>query len=232
MGVTDIIIDSRNRDTNVYNDPNLYVVNLPVVYKDVYSLEIHRVYIPQSQYDIDNHNNKIYYQYSNTPVQVKSVQPIYNANIKQLLHYLNSLFDPIYLSFTIDEHKISIHNNFDTTLLLFFSKNDSIGNVLGISHDIEILPGDTYKSKHQVVFQKEPYVLMDINGYSNMDNTENKSISYKHLFHKQHEARQIIEFTPPIGKLFNLQVSFCNFNNTLYNFNGYNHTFNVRIKHS
>ena len=63
-----------------------------------------------------------------------------------------------------------------------------------------------------------------------MENIQNDSLFHKHLFGKQHQHRQIKEFTPVLGKLSFLDVSFYNFNNVPYNFHGFNHTFNLRIK--
>lgn len=230
MVVTDISIDSRNRDTSKYPYPNKYSLELPVVYKDVYSIEIHRVYIPQSQYEIDKHNNKIHYGYGGNLTMLE-VQPC-GGNLQTLCHNLNINLNPQYIAFTIHKGIVTIHNNHSEILTLYFGRQESIGHIIGFPKDIDILPGESITAEDHVSFQKEPYVFLNINEYTNMDNIENKSVLYKHIFNKQHDTRQIKEFAPNIGKLFKLDVSILNYNNVLYNFHGYNHTFNIKIKHN
>lgn len=138
----------------------------------------------------------------------------------------------MYICFSLTHGLVSIHNNFQYDVTFLFSNKDSIGYILGIQKDIIIKSGSVYTSNNVVVLQKESYVYFNINDYTSMDNIQNKSILYKHIFNKNNEPRQIKQFTPPIGKLYKIDVSFLNQNDIPYNFHGYNHSFNLRIKHS
>ena len=225
MKITDLCIDSRNRDVNMYNSPNKYIVQLPIVYKDVYSIEIHRMHIPQTQWIIDDHNNIFYYKVEN-----KEDSICITCDKINLLYQLNKSFDPSLLTFSQTNGHLSIHNNYKSDIICLFSKKQSIGNVLGIPYDITIKAGSTFMCPEKMCFQHEPCVFICLNGYSNMENVQNDSLFHKHLFGKQHQSRQIKEFTPELGKLSFLDISFYNFNNVPYNFHGFNHTFNLRIK--
>ena len=62
MGVAEFRVDSRDRDTIEYKEPNEYSLRLPIAYKNVQSVEINRLYIPQTQHIMDTHNNMLYYK--------------------------------------------------------------------------------------------------------------------------------------------------------------------------
>lgn len=231
MVVSEITIDSRDRDTNVYPHPNAYSLTLPFVYKDVYSLEIHRIHIPQSQWVVDTHNNILSFQYENEGIQTLIIPPCH-ANPQLLLKHLNQNLDPMYIFFTLHDGIFTIHNNFSKNATMQFSKPKSIGHILGFSSDVLLKPGEFVSSENEVVFQNESHVFVNLNNFENMTNINNSSFLHKHLFSNQHTQRQIKEFYPVIGKLFKLDISLSNYNNVLYNCHGYNHTFNLRIKHN
>lgn len=230
MNVTEFSIDSRDRDCNKYPNPNMYSLELPTTYKNVYSIEVMKTFIPQSQYVVDNHNNKIHYQYENNDLNCVSIIPCQDK-IVELVYNINAELNPVYISMTVNKNKITIHNNYSESVTLFFSHRYSIGHVIGFSSDLVLEPGTSRTSDNPIIFQNEPSVFMNINGYSHIDNMDNISVLYKHIFNKQNEQKHKKEFTPPIGKLFKVDISFHNYNNTLYNFHGYNHTFNLRLKY-
>lgn len=228
MSTIDFCVDSKNRNTNEFPNPNMYSIDLPTTYKGVHSIEIHRCHIPQSQYEIDVHNNKLYYQFANSTLNCISIAPC--NTIQSFINVIRNAINPAHISFTFYKKRVIIHNNFCLNVKFHFSKHDSIGHVLGFPADIEIEHGGEMTGYSPIAFQKEPCVFMTMNGLSNIENPHNKSIIYKHNFNKFYEHRQIKECTPVIGKLFRLDIAFTNYNDELYNFNGYNHTFNIRIK--
>lgn len=62
---TDILcFDSREREMNLYPDPENYTIRLPKTYKQVLSIELLDACIPVSQYLIDVHNNNLDISYS------------------------------------------------------------------------------------------------------------------------------------------------------------------------
>lgn len=54
------LIDSKDRDRNVYPHPNNYVINFTVPFKNVIGFEVIDASIPRTMYNIDTHNNVIY----------------------------------------------------------------------------------------------------------------------------------------------------------------------------
>jgi hypothetical protein len=59
------IIDSSDRDRNMYPNPNNYVVNFATPFKNIIGMEIIDASIPRSMYTIDIDNNSIYYYIGN-----------------------------------------------------------------------------------------------------------------------------------------------------------------------
>jgi hypothetical protein len=55
------IIDSSERDRNLYPNPNNYVVNFSTPYRNIIGMEIIDASIPRAMYTIDVDNNDIYY---------------------------------------------------------------------------------------------------------------------------------------------------------------------------
>jgi len=55
------LIDSRNRDRNIYPDPSYYVVDFTVPFKNVIGMEVIDVSIPKTMYNVDYNNNRLYY---------------------------------------------------------------------------------------------------------------------------------------------------------------------------
>ena len=231
MQTFDLLIDSQYRNKNVYHEPNKYTIELPITYKNVQSIEVHRVYIPQTQYILDNHNNNFVYKYENS--EIKNIQfPIMKniKNVQNILNICNTQFDPMYLHLQYKNNKIHIYNNFSEDVEIYFSKETSIGKLLGFTYDIKINKNDFVVADNDMTLQHDPYVNININKYENITHIHNYPLLYKHIFNKQNEPRQLKQFTPPIGKLFKLDISFTNIYNTLYNFHGFDHTFNLRIK--
>ena len=229
MESIEISIDSRFRDTNKYHNPNFYSIDLPSTYKNVHSIEILRKSIPQTQYVLDEYNNILYYQFENENVIKKHIQP--SNNIHTILNALNHNIDPCLFSFSIENGKIVIFNNTVKKLTFLFSKEKSLGHLLSFPYDITLEGCSSITAHNQITFQKEPYVYININGYENMENVKHQSFFHKHLFNKEYDSKQVFYCKPILGKLYKLDISFLNYNNCLYNFHGYNHSFNVKIKY-
>jgi len=229
MESVEISIDSKFRDSNKHPNPNYYSIDLPSTYKNVYSIEILRAEIPQTQYIIDDFNNILYYKIENENVITKVLKSC--NNVSNLLHTLNENVDPSIFSFSIENGKIVIFNNSSKQIKFLFSYERSIGHILSIPYDITLQGCSSMTAQNTIVFQKEPYLYININEYSNIENLKHQTFFHKHSFSKDRESKQVFYCKPILGKLYKLNISFLNYNNCLYNFHGYNHSFNIRIKY-
>ena len=55
------LIDSTDRDRDKYPNPNKYVVDFTVPFKNVIGMEIIDASIPRTMYNIDYENNELFY---------------------------------------------------------------------------------------------------------------------------------------------------------------------------
>ncbi len=83
-----LIVDSRQRDCNLYKNPSYYKIKLDDVYKNITSVELKGAIIPRSSYNIHSSNNKIDFSIGSTVTGFKvinggsgySVAPQVNVN--------------------------------------------------------------------------------------------------------------------------------------------------------
>ncbi len=59
------LVDSRTRDTLNFPNPNNYVINFNIPFKNVIGIEVIEASIPRTMYTIDKYNNTIYYYIAN-----------------------------------------------------------------------------------------------------------------------------------------------------------------------
>ena len=78
------IVDSFDRDRNMYPDPNNYVINFSTPFRNIIGMEIIDASIPRAMYTIDVDNNEIYYYIGNDTgdeIIENGVQINNNANL-------------------------------------------------------------------------------------------------------------------------------------------------------
>jgi hypothetical protein len=78
------IIDSSERDRNLYPNPNNYVVNFSTPFKNIIGMEIIDASIPRAMYTIDVDNNELYYYIGDETgddIIVDGIQIDNNANL-------------------------------------------------------------------------------------------------------------------------------------------------------
>lgn len=63
-----IVVDSRDRNHDLYSAPNDYKINLKHDFYDVFTIELLTAEIPKSNYVINSNNNKFYFQELNSQV--------------------------------------------------------------------------------------------------------------------------------------------------------------------
>ena len=83
-------IDSRERDTKIYPDPNNYkiVLNNNGNILNINSIRVIEVFIPHSEYTINNTNNKIEVMYDDGNIHVYTIEPQFIDSGHSLQHAL------------------------------------------------------------------------------------------------------------------------------------------------
>lgn len=93
------IVDSKFRNQEEYPNPNNYVVNFDIPFKNVFGIEILDVSVPKTMYNIDNNTNKLYIYINTTKNSIinyfdmaeglnwKKFSSIKNAEDSEIINY-------------------------------------------------------------------------------------------------------------------------------------------------
>jgi len=73
------LVDSKTRDFLNYPEPNNYVINFNIPFKNVIGIDVIDASIPRTMYSIDKYNNSIYYYIGNS-----ANDPIINSGLNPL----------------------------------------------------------------------------------------------------------------------------------------------------
>jgi len=254
-----IVIDSRDRDTNAYTSNSNYQIDLDEEYKNILSVELLSIDVPKSQYLINNSNNKLYFTVNGGSELIATI-PIGNYSISELLTALKLSMDTVSgENFTITSsaltNKITIQNGtqfsliFSTVVIedlvpLYTAKDNNIGGILGfpITSNITVLANTDSIAPNQYNLNGPTYLILHINEFENLfgkkssikkgfakiplDATQSE---YKYFKNTQ-DYHAIKEFTPPLSKLGQLNISFLNYEGGEYDFGGLEHSIVLKIR--
>jgi len=171
------LIDSKDRDRNIYPSPNNYVVDFATPFKNIIGMEIIDASIPRTMYNVDIENNTIYYFIGKDDEETLIKDGIYEKN-KSYLYLINSnnvgnkisqnalnLSDGMYASLSDSINLYNIYNN----------DSDIGGNLKGITFSLTLKANAYYKPN-----------IGDDNSYNILD------FRYNHLINENVSLRSPI----------------------------------------
>jgi len=253
-----ILIDSRDRNNNDYPDPNNYQIDLNQDYKEILEVKLVSSNIPKSQYLINSNNNSLSFIDSNQNTYDILI-PIGNYTINELIIQIQNSMnssgtsDSFNVTLNSSTNKITInsvsnfellfdgglekYNNTERTIY----KENSIGKTIGFLPS-NLSGSNTYTSQNQYNLHGPTYILLHIDEFFNIDGIKNSiqnsfakipldtnQNEYK-FFKNSNDYDVVTQFSPPLAKLSQLNVRFLNYNNSLYDFGGLDHSFLLKIK--
>ena len=189
-----VVIDSRDRNYDLFSSTSQYEIELNNVYKDIVSIELISAEIPHSGYIINASNNEIHFIETNTQT---STNTYYTATIPQGNYTESELATTIgeqmttagqsTYTVTVDttSRKMSIASNLtggDNIFSLIFRGNTekyedstrylykerSIGSILGFIRN-DLSGSASYTGQNQYNINGENYILLHIDNLSNME---------------------------------------------------------------
>ena len=189
-----VVIDSRDRNYDLFSSTSQYEIELNNVYKDIVSIELISAEIPHSGYIINASNNEIHFIETNTQT---STNTYYTATIPQGNYTESELATTIgeqmttagqsTYTVTVDttSRKMSITSNLtggDNIFSLIFRGNTekyedntrylykerSIGSILGFTRN-DLSGSASYTGQNQYNINGENYILLHIDNLSNME---------------------------------------------------------------
>ena len=128
----------------------------------------------------------------------------------------------------------------ETTIRTIYKEN-SIGPIIGFSRT-DLTSGTTYTGDNQYNLNGPTYILLKIHNLDNLNGVQNKSINksfskiildteqseYK-FFKSQSDYISRKDFSPPLSKLAQLNISFVNYDNTFYDFGNLEHCLYFKV---
>lgn len=186
-------VDSRDRDCSIYAEPNDYVVPTNYVYRNVTSITLLSCVIPNTIYNIYEHNNLIHFEETPTVLLTATIPPG-NYDITTLPTAIKTAMEAVGNStytVTVDSttSRITITSDLSGGTGVFnlifagdnvkkgFSgshailKQDSMGTVLGFL-PIDLSGANSYTATGIVNLNTLPYLLLFLDNIEKYESTE------------------------------------------------------------
>ena len=255
-----LVIDSRSRNQDSFPEPNDYQVELANEYRDILEIELLSANIPKSSYNINSANNTIHFDVGGTEYTASVSSGNYDITtlLTDLETAMNAAGSGVTFTVTEDTktNKITIAGTgaFD---LLFNGGTEPIGNQTrtvykesSIGYNLgfrrtDLTGNTTYTAQSIYNIKGENYVLLYI---KQLENLETSDINYNNIsqsftkinldtdyntvkfYSKNGDYKSHIIFKEPLQKLSQMIIRFYNYNGSLYDFNGLEHSLYFRIK--
>jgi hypothetical protein len=203
-----ILIDSKNRNIELYPDPNYYVVNFNVPFKNVIGFDIIDTSIPRTMYSVDKYNNTIYYYIhtDNTPNSFNNVildlsntekyDPTYDGRFKKFIMPFGDYSLASFIEFFNREFNAHVIETTDNSIILEAS---------GLSEPTDITDTIQFKCNYPFIFNMYDSTLAETLGFDLLIKEEyhNKRYTYNEKL-----TKKIIINNEEISAHLKLYISF------------------------
>lgn len=230
---TRLVIDSRDRDRNLYPNPNKYVINLETDVLEVTSGEIIIKEIPLPMYLINEYNHLFTITRNGTSTNYLLPQGNYTPLTMQdtLGIVLGPDFNVTYDS-VID--KLSITGGSGEFTLKF--ANPDLALILGFNVSNVSTNVGSLVAPYRINFTANPYVVLRI-GQFTINNSSNPVLHKSTALVSGNDVRAIRTthpikkyFNPPIARLVKLDISFTDYYGFPYDFQNQDHRLEIMLE--
>ena len=168
------LIDSNERDRNIYSNPNNYVIEFSAPFRNIIAMEIIDASIPRTMYNVDIENNSIYYYIGTGDDDVLITNGVYDKNNCDIEVY-NANIEDSFLRI-IDRKFVYIKNV--VNLYNIYNSGGIGGSVKGITISFKLTAFSSYKTG---IGSDNSYTLLDFryNHLINPKTTEDSPIIVK-----------------------------------------------------
>jgi hypothetical protein len=177
-----ILINSKNRDFELYPEPNYYVVNFDVPFKNVIGFDIIDTSIPRTMYSVDKYNNILYYYIhiddnitfddfiNNININDK-YDPTYNGIFKEFIMPFGDYSLATFIEKFNEEFKIALKDSTD---------NDIILETSGISEPIDLTDTIQFNCNYPFIFNMNDSTIAETLGFNLLTKKENHNKKYSY----------------------------------------------------
>ena len=172
-----ILIDSKNRDLNIYPDPSDYVVNFNVPFKNVIGFDIIDSSIPRTMYSIDKYNNSFSF-YIHTD-ETKDFNDFINTN-----NDISGIFNTILLPF--GDYTLRLFMiEFNKIIKKFIQANYPTKNIIfeteSFSDPAELTDIMQFISSHSFILNMNDSTVAETLGFYLLTKKELHNINYTYV---------------------------------------------------
>lgn len=131
-------VDSAKRNRQAYPSPNHYQVQFNTPLRNVYSIQVLDASVPRTHYNVDHHNNRLYYQ-TNDGREYFIDLDIGDYTHQQLLNALNEKWSPNGIEVSFCPLLQKLENNFCSNLEILchmYIQVDSSGKHWGLTTEV------------------------------------------------------------------------------------------------
>lgn len=239
------IIDSRDRNANVYPNPAKYTIKLDEGLTDVISAELILTDFKFNEYNVTRYNNVLYtvsgteyvlphgvYIGETIASALTDTTPFtvtYNGTNRKLTFTSDT---DVVLKFKADSPK-----RYDMDTFVDVYPNNSMGKLLGFGVDnYELTAGASFEAPYSVDLENEHYIIMymqQAKTYQSKNNTAHNAYAIINKLESTSNGLVMFNnavsksFNPPIANLTNLVFKFCDYHGNLYDFQNKEHRFEI-----
>jgi len=168
------LIDSKNRDFDIYPDPNNYVVNFDVPIKNVMGFDIIDTSIPRTMYSIDKYNNSFYY-YVHSNIDIND----FNNKINSIDLTIKN--DPTYANF-FKEYIFEPRDYNTQSFINFFNTNKDFSEkdffISCISNPTQLTDVIQFNSSKPFIINMNDSTIAETLGFDLFANKKDDNIKY------------------------------------------------------
>lgn len=193
------LIDSKDRDKTLYKEPNNYVVNFEVPFKNVIGLEVIDASIPRTMYNVDISNNILYYYIARTDEDI-----YYRYGMTDIVKNIDGSDVP----YTDIFEKIEITTG-DYTSTTFISAFNSLMrkkghelNIKAYSNPPELSNLIQFYSSHAFIIDMKRSTIFEILGFDlyidskeNLKEIDNRRYTYMQAYNNNENFKKMYHST-------------------------------------
>jgi len=176
-----ILIDSKNRNFELYPDPSNYVVEFNVPFKNVIGFDIIDTSIPRTMYSIDKYNNTLYYyihtdttttidDFINNEINIDAANydPTYNGKFK--------VFNMSYADYSLPTFAVHFNEEIKNSI----NDNDIELKAAGLTDPTELTDTIQFTCTHPFIFNMYDSTLAETLGFNMLIIKEDHNIKYSY----------------------------------------------------
>lgn len=235
---TRLVVDSKDRNMTLFPTPNSYEVQFDDDIDDVVSAKLINISLPFSMYMINKYFKVLKVVQDENIYVINLVEGNYNET-ELADHMASQLSSVAGKTFTCTYNRIYDKFTFGSVsnFSMDFTIPNSLAMLLGFRQKVYESTSNSLTSEFRKNLQFNNYIVMSIDQFDLNKNTKNPlNKSFAVIPENQYSANiddnpDIIKFfSPPIGRLAKLKISFCDRFGNPYDFQNIDHRFEILFK--